>query len=219
MKLVSVIIPTFNRYKSLLNAIKSIKEQTYKNIEIIVINDASTDDNYYNSRINGVIMINLPDQKLEFPCAGNVRNFGINVSSGYYICFLDDDDYFLPDKIELQVKYMEKYQNIKLCCTEALTGNGIRYNREHCWNLLKKKLNLDNDYPDVFNLNFIKRHNCIITSSVMLSKSIITKVGLMKLLPNGSEDYDYWLRILHHTNCIYIKKPLIYYDNHGSHKL
>jgi len=90
--LVSVIIPTIDGREKLLNrAVKSVKKQTYENIELIIVNEG---------------------------CLGNIqRNIGINRANGKYIAFLDDDDEWLPDKIKLQVEIMEKYSYVPLVTT------------------------------------------------------------------------------------------------------
>ena len=87
MDKISVIIPTFNRFKYLLNTIHSVKKQTYKNIEIIVVNDNSTQTEYYNYDwvANNILIVNLDQnskQKFGYACAGYVRNHGIKVSTG-----------------------------------------------------------------------------------------------------------------------------------------
>ncbi len=72
-------------------------------------------------------------------------------------------------------------------------------------------------FPPIWNRDFLKIHNCVICSSVILSKSIIDKIGLMRTVKNGQEDYDYWLRALEHTNSAYVSDGCFYYDNgHGS---
>lgn len=106
---VSVIIPTFERFDYLLNAIESVKNQTYKNVEIIVINDGSKDNRYKDFKDDGVISINLDKNSREiFGVAdiGYVRNFGLRKSTGEYIAFLDDDDCWLPDKLDKQLSLM-----------------------------------------------------------------------------------------------------------------
>jgi teichuronic acid biosynthesis glycosyltransferase TuaG len=82
MDKVSVVIPTYNRFTYLLNTIKSVKEQTYSNIEIIVVNDKSTQNEYYNYNweTNNIKIINLEKNSKEifgYACAGFVRNKGI----------------------------------------------------------------------------------------------------------------------------------------------
>lgn len=104
-ELVSVIIPTYNRFTYLLNTIESIKNQTYKNIEIIVVNDRSTQKEYYEYDWNGVTVIHLEKNSKDifgFACPGGYqRNYGINIASGKYIAFCDDDDIWFPTKLEI----------------------------------------------------------------------------------------------------------------------
>ena len=221
-KLVSVIIPTYNRFESLLYAINSIKNQTYKNIEIIVINDNSTDMRYYNYKFNDIIIIHLNKNSktiYNYTCAAYARNYGIRICNGNYICFLDDDDYFLPNKVEEQINILEKNNNIHMCCSDSYIGNGNyisnniykKFNGDYFNNFICKKLKI-NILPNIINYNLIEKHNMIITSSVMFSRYILTKTNLMSNLPNGLEDYNYWLRMLKYTDCYYINKALLYYD-------
>jgi glycosyltransferase involved in cell wall biosynthesis len=103
--LVSVVIPTYNRFKYVLRAIESINSQTYiKNggsIEIILVNDRSTDQDYYehsfDSNVSVVHLDKNTRQIFGFACAGYVRTIGINHSKGKYIAFLDDDDWWTSD--------------------------------------------------------------------------------------------------------------------------
>jgi len=237
MDKVSVIIPTYNRFSFLLNTIKSIKEQTYKNIEIIVINDCSIQKEYneYDWKVNNIIIIHLKEnskKKFGFACAGFVRNKGIEIATGKYIAFCDDDDIWFSKKIDIQIKAM-KDTGCKLSSTDGLIGNGVynstlkykKYNAEHHYktlqNIYKRKGSnlLDNGFPDIWNLNFLKIHNCIICSSVVVEKELLNKINNIKCVKNGIEDYDCWLRVLEHTNSIYVKDICFYYDDkHGDGK-
>ncbi len=107
-KLVSIIIPCFNASRWLSEAIDSCLEQTYSNIEIIIIDDGSTDNsweiikNYSDKYKNKIKCRSIPHS------GGNhARNLAISLSNGDYIQFLDADDYILPEKIERQVRYLE----------------------------------------------------------------------------------------------------------------
>lgn len=234
MDKVSVIIPTYNRFKYLLNTIKSVKEQTYTNIEIIVVNDKSTQVEYYDydwSSCN-VKIIHLEKnsrEKFGYGCAGFVRNEGIKLSSGKYIAFCDDDDIWFPNKIEIQLKAMRE-TGCKMSSSDGLIGNGIfnptksykKYNAEYYYKTLQNIYNrkgsnlLDNGFPKIWDLNFLKIHNCVICSSVVIEKTILDKINNMKCVKNGDEDYDCWLRALEYTNIIYVKDICFYYDSgHG----
>ena len=229
---VSVIIPTFNRFKYILNTIESVKNQTYKNVEIIVVNDCSTQKEYYEHDWTDVKIIHLEQNSKSifgFACGGFVRNKGIDISEGKYVAFCDDDDIWFPQKLELQIASMKK-----TCCqmssTDGLIGNGVYnpnnkypiYNAEHYYNTLQniyknKGSNLlEKGFPEIWNLDFLKIHNCIICSSVIIEKNILNKINNFKNVKNGCEDYDCWLTALEHTDCVYVNNVCFYYDaGHG----
>lgn len=233
MEKVSVIIPTFNRFKYLLNTIESVKKQTYTNVEIIVINDNSTQKEYYEYdwKCNNIIILHLDEntkKKFGYPCVGYVRNKGIERSSGKYIAFCDDDDIWFPNKLELQINAMKK-SGCKMSSTDGLIGKGIydkrkkykKYNAEHYYKRLqhiyrKKKSNLlEKGFPEIWTLDFLKIHNCIINSSVIIDKNILVKEGMVPYNKRG-QDYKCWLNVLKHTNSIYITDICFYYDiGHG----
>lgn len=233
MAKVSVVVPTYNRFNYLMNTLKSIKEQTYKNIEIIVVNDRSTQQEYYsyNWAENNVNIIHLEEntkKKFGFGCAAYVRNCGINAATGKYIAFCDDDDIWFPQKIQLQLDAIKK-TGCKMSATDGLIGNGVydenkkykKYNEEHFFNTLQhiyrmkgSKL-LENGFPNIWTLEFLKVHNCIICSSVLMEKKLLDRINNMRLM-NSGEDYDCWLRALQYTDCVYVKDICFYYDsNHG----
>lgn len=235
MKTVTAIIPTYNRFKYLLNTIKSIKTQTYSNIEIIVINDSSTQKEYYQYdwHSSGVTIIHLGEnsrKKFGYPCGGFVRNQGSKIASGEYIAFCDDDDIWLPEKIELQLNAMIK-DNTKMSSSDGLIGSGVfdvskdykLYNEENYKNTLqniyKKRGSdkLNNGFPEIWDYDFLKTHNCMITSSVIIEKKVLESINYMNNLRNGREDYDCWLRCLKEINkSSYVKTPCFYYDRgHG----
>ncbi len=243
MDKVTVVIPSYNRFKYLLNAIKSVKNQTYKNIEIIVVNDCSTQNDYYTFDFkkefgDNFYIIHLPRNSRKIfgkVCGGgNSRNIGMMLASGVYIAFLDDDDYFLPTKIEKQIKYM-KENNCDISCTEALIGKGpynpnIKYINLHyngaSWKPLVSVFNRKNksdllqnmykNYINIWNTDAINTHNCTCGgSSIIMKKNIINKAGYFPLL-EYAEDWAYWKEIFKYSNCVYIREGLTYIDlNHG----
>jgi len=246
MDKVSIVIPTYNRFKYLLNAIESCLNQTYKNIEIIIVNDCSTQKEYYEYDFkklsDKIIIINLDKNSKEIygkvAGGGNSRNIGMDKASGKYIAFLDDDDYFLPSKIEKQLIYMKK-SNTLISCTEAIGGSGpyIKGKSYYIWhfkgihwkqliNIFRRvnKLNLLFDmYKNNVNIwgeEAINIHNCTCGgSSVIMEKSLIKKAGYFPIMKH-SEDWVYWKKIIKFSKCIFIREPLVYIDmKHGDGQL
>lgn len=234
MDLVSAIVPSYNRFQFLLNTIKSIKEQTYKNIEIIVVNDGSKQKEYYEYdwEGNNIKIIHLEKNSKQifgYVCVSYVRNKGIEISNGKYIAFCDDDDIWFPLKIELQLNEM-KVNGCKMSSTDGLIGKKIynanknyqKYNAEYYYKVILKKYKNNRSYlsnnglPKIWDYQFILIHNCIICSSVLIEKEILDIIGYFSICPNGKEDYICWLKALKITNNIYLDQPLVYYDlNHG----
>lgn len=247
-ELVCVIIPSYNRFKFLMLAIQSIKKQTYKNIEIIVINDGSDKErekyHSYNWEKNGIKIIHLETNSKEifgYPCVGYVRNIGIldkisnsaNAKSAKYFAFCDDDDIFLKNnKLELQIAAMKR-TGCKMSSTEALFGYGeydsnktySKYNAEAHIDILKNVykdtsfLGDDGEFPEIWTKDFLKIHNCVICSSVVIDRSLLNNINNMRHISIAAlipEDYDCWLRATEYTDCVYIKEPCVYYDgDHG----
>ena len=228
--LVSIIIPTYNRFKYLLNAIESAKNQTYKNKEIIIVNDGSKQDEYYNYKFEGCIVVHLDkNSKERFGKAspgGYQRSVGMKVANGKYYAFLDDDDYWFPEKIEKQINSMKR-TNCKMSCTDGLFGKGIydpnksyrKYNKEHYINVIKNIYNrngkgnlMENGYPEIWNEEFLNVHNCCIASTVMIHKDIVDKIGNFSN-NNWAPDWEYWKRVIKNTDCVYVDEPLLHWDS------
>ena len=244
MEKVSVIIPSYNRFKYLLHAVRSATEQTYTNLEVIIVNDCSTEDEYYTYDFKSlgteVYIIHLPKNSRTIfgkVCGGgNARNIGMMACSGKYIAFLDDDDYFLPTKIEKQMDAMRLY-NCDMSCTEAYGGRGLysldktsEYEVWHHmgihWEILERifnnqgKLHLlysmyDNSI-NVWGAEEINAHNCTCGgSSILIARSLIDQAGYFPLM-EYAEDWAYWKKLIQHSKCVFMREPLTYLDRgHG----
>ena len=233
--LVSAVVSTYNRFNFVFNTINSIKNQTYKNIEIILVNDNSSDERYRKfdwSKV-GVKIIHLDKNSKEvfgYACSGGYqRNFGMEVSKGEYIAFCDDDDVWLPHKIESQIKAIHNTE-YKICSTEALFGSGVfdknkqykLYNQEVYIQALtsifkNSKYDLSNSkkIPTIWDEGFWNIHNVAICSSVMIHKNIYKQHGKFAPMQN-SDDYEYWKRIIKGRKALYLNEPHVYYDSaHG----
>ena len=105
--LVSIIMPMYNAGKFLSKSIESVLEQTYQNWELLLIDDGSKDDSIdialYGKRFKNLLLKNEQNMGI-----AKTRNKGIEASKGQYIAFLDSDDLWLPNKLEVQVKWMEE---------------------------------------------------------------------------------------------------------------
>lgn len=229
--LVSIIIPTYNRYELLIQCIKSCLLQTYKNIEVIVVNDCSTDDRYYSGKLEmlsekvRVLHLNI-NQRIKYnttSAQGMTRQCGIDIANGEWCAFLDDDDFFLPDKLDIQLKQMEQH-NFLFSSTNMfiIKHNSIVSDNYHA------KLNIEimglyfenRGVPRYLTKNIIDHINLINNSSVILHRSVIDIVGPFQ--PIKFEDWNYWFRSLQYVKCLYIDIPLVYYtriiDDNGVNK-
>lgn len=218
--MISVIIPTFNRYDDLLKAVESVKNQIYHDFEIIIVNDASTDPRYYEQNITDCQIINLDKNSkilFGFPCAGYVRNEGAKVANGEWLAFLDDDDTWISHKLQYQLQNLYKTKQ-KMSCTEGFISPWyVKYNYDYYWNKLKDIYKdtsfLDKGkFPNIWTKSFIDVHNTIITSSVIIDKNLFWQLDGFNNLPNGQEDYDLWKRALEFTDCCYVHEPCFVYN-------
>jgi glycosyltransferase involved in cell wall biosynthesis len=207
--LVSIIIGTYERYDFVLRAIESALNQTYNNIEVIVVDDCSKDDRYKLLEDRKDIIYLKTEKNSSLPAIP--RNIGIMKSSGKWISFLDDDDYFTPSKIEEQMKYSESYDFI---CSDAFYDDTLNSYAKGLYLDYWNKINPED--TDLFEINLIKKHNLIINSSVLVKKEKLIEIGLLTTDVNFRrvEDYHTWLTLLS-TNinfCKFVDKKLLYYN-------
>ena len=197
--LFSVIIPTYNRAERLKTALNSLVNQTFKDFEVLVCDDGST-DNSKETTESFDKMLNIRYLWEENWGGGaQPRNNGIKASLGDWICFLDSDDFWYPDKLETCKEYIKEYDLIYhdlRIYSNAGKENQIIKSRK-----LKKNVFVD----------LIVNRNAISNSSVIAKKEIIIKAGMLAEDKNliAIEDYDLWLRIAQLTNKFYyIEKEL-----------
>src|SRR5690625_4766398 len=169
--LVSIIIPTYGRPNYLERAIKSALNQSYANVEIIIVDDNQpyTDERSQTEEIvkSYSHLTNLTYiQHIQNLNGSAARNTGFAACRGIYISFLDDDDELLPDKIKSQVDYLNKFEQFDACyCLTLYSYNKKIYNKStYCRS--------GNFQHDVFLLN----HQCN-TSSFLFRKAVLEKLG------------------------------------------
>ena len=115
--LVSIIIPAYNKGSYTIKAIKSVLSQTYNNIELIVINDGSTDDTH--ELLKKIIDKRFIFYDIKNSGACTARNYGINKSNGKYLSFLDCDDTYEKNKIEKSISVLERNREYKFIYTDV----------------------------------------------------------------------------------------------------
>ncbi|MDR2934256.1 MAG: glycosyltransferase [Candidatus Adiutrix sp.] len=183
--LVSVIIPTFNRAWSLGRAIDSVLAQDYRPLELIVVDDGSTDE---TSRLLAPLAAKGRLRLLGQPNRGvsAARNAGLAAAQGSLLAFLDSDDEWLPGKLEAQVEFLEHHPEQGLVQTQERWyrgGRRVNPGRRH------RKLAGDIFIPSL--------SLCLISpSAVMLRRELLDEAGLFDEDLPAAEDYDLWLRIL-----------------------
>jgi len=199
--LVTVIIPTCNRDQYIKQAIDSILNQTYKNTELIIIDDGSKDNTSevlkkYDT-YNNINIIALSHNT----GVANARNLGLKEAKGDYIAFLDSDDFWEKNKIELQLNEFDKDNSMGLVHTGAIEfGKG--WEREK---ILEKKNRLEGWCGEEI---FTKWY--IFHSSIMIKKQYMEKIGNFDTMFPCSSDYEWWLRVAKYCKFKYIPTTLIW---------
>ena len=186
MTKISVIIPVFNSALTIERAINSVFSQTFSNIEIIVINDGSTDSSslILKSYMNRIKKVNFDKNK----GVSNARNHGMSIATGNYIAFLDSDDYWLPNKISTQLQFMiENRANASCSYVSYVT---IDNNNDTKIKFIKKPIPL----YDRKNFWVLCLENKIITSSVMIKKEVIPQAGFSNL--RARQDLAFWVSLI-----------------------
>ena len=199
-KIVSVVIPTYNRVDYLCEAIKSVLNQTWTDIEIIVVDDASTDNTREVCRKNFPEIILI---KNEISVGGGeARNIGIRHSKGEYIAFLDDDDRWVPHKIERQMQIMlNKEVSLVSCCYYEVKG----------------------EKHTVVNVNEIKEEQDLLykndfggASMFLTKKYFLERVGGFNKTLKSGQDWDLLLKLWEVGSFSVCKEPLVFYREHLS---
>ena len=198
--IVSVIIPTYNTAHFLGEAIQSVLDQTYQDFEIIVSDDGSTDNTEEVVRSFGNERIRYIKLKENSGGSSVPRNTGLRAARGKYIAFLDSDDVWLHNKLELEVEFLKTHPSLGMVYS-GYTYFGTRNGRGE----------RDSKYfslPAGHMLKEIFMDNPIIPSAVLVRKSCFDKVGLFDESLTHCGDADMWLRIAAYFEIDYLDIPL-----------
>jgi len=181
--LISVIIPAYNQARYLKSAINSVLSQTYTNWECIVVDDGSTDNTS-----DLVHRFNHPKIKYIYQKNSGLsaaRNSGLSASKGEFLSFLDSDDCFVPQKLEILLNVLDSRPDLALVAGSAalIDENGSPINRKFETNLPKNSIELLYGNP-------------LHVGSVLLRREWYLKTGLFDTNLRSYEDWDYWLRLV-----------------------
>lgn len=206
MQKVSIIIPAYNSAEYIKQAVDSALGQTYKNVEIVVVDDGSTDNTA------GVLAPYIKENNIKYihqenEGAGMARNKGINNSSGEIVAFLDADDIWMPDKLEKQIPLLSN------------PDIGVVYSDIEIFGDSFVALRHSEIASGFYRGNILKhliKGNFIPTSSVVMRRSIF---GIIDGFADNSrfytvEDYEFWLRVATITKFDYVSDSLVKYRVH-----
>ncbi|MCM8775764.1 MAG: glycosyltransferase [Candidatus Omnitrophica bacterium] len=200
---VSIVIPTQNRSTLLMAALRSLLSQSYREWEALVVDDDSSD-----GTADHVAAFTSKDPRIRYfrqerGGVSKARNLALQKAVGQYIAFLDDDDEYLPDKLAVQVNYLNSRPEI-----------GFIYGQTEIIDKDGKFLYLDPKVP-VYNYRELFERSAIRIQTVMCRRECFDKAGLFDEALTIGEDYDLWLRMARHFKFAFIEKPLVRMRFHG----
>ena len=199
---ISVIIPTYNRKKTLARAIQSVINQSLSPFEILIIDDGSNDgtEEWVKENFQNIKYIYQNNRGVS-----SARNIGVENANGDWVAFLDSDDEWLSNKLHEQVIAIESNPKIKFFHTnEIWIRNGVRVNQ-------MKKHKKYGGYIFEKCLDICR----ISPSSVLIQKEVFDNIGVFDESLRVCEDYDLWLRITSKYPVVFLDVPLIY--KYGGH--
>jgi glycosyltransferase involved in cell wall biosynthesis len=231
-QLVSVIIPTYNRASLISDAVQSVLGQSHRNVEIIVVDDGSTD----NTRsvvdsFKGAVRYIISDHG----GPAHARNAGMKAATGKYIAFLDSDDIYRSDKLVLQLSFMEGHPEIGMVYTEfsAATGTGL-FEEYHLRTFHGVYDRRGWSYEDIFPnreefvygdmkpvssytgdiFRYVLLDPLVPSPTIMFRREILSKVGYQNEAYHFAEEYEFIVRICKYFRVAFLDVPTYVYRYH-----
>lgn len=201
---VSVIIPTYNRVHLLKDTVQSVRNQTFRDFEIIVVDDGSSDGTAeWLKEQQDLVVITQRNAGI-----ATSRNNGAAAARGSWLAFLDHDDVWAEDKLAVQVKFIKENPEVALVAARHVRlGRRFKAPRSPSW--LKGDL-----FVKAYSESFIH------TSSVMIRKDVFEKIGGFPTRYRFADEFDVWLKISHDYPIAYVDLPLVFirfYESNTSH--
>lgn len=200
--MVSIIIPSYNRENNITKSVNSVLEQTYSDIEVIVVDDCSTDgteDAIKSIKNDKLKYIKCPQNR----GVAGARNLGLENAQGRYIAFNDSDDIWEKDKLELQIKELEKNPDYGMvyCAFSRKSGGKVLYT------MPSEKQDRKNLTGKMF--DFLIEGNVIGTPTMLLKREVFDVVGNFRMDLRRIEDYEFVLRVANKFAIGYVDKVLV----------
>lgn len=200
--MISVVIPTYNRASLLVRALTSVAAQTYRDTEVIVVDDGSTDG---TAEVVRAIPLSVRYLRQAHAGVSAARNRGVGAARGEWIAFLDSDDEWRAEKLARQVAFIAAHGGLDACQTDEIWirhGRRVNPGRRH------RKPSGDIFLPSL--------DLCLVSpSAAMLRRSTFERLGGFDEGLPACEDYDLWLRLAVDTPVYLIPEPLVI--RHGGH--
>ena len=202
---VSVVIPTYNSARYLTEAVDSVLAQTFRNIEVIVIDDGSTDDTELVMRRYAAPVKYI---RQENTGVSGARNTGIRESSGRYIAFIDADDVWHPQKLERQMAVLWRARSERRACYCAFTVTDP--------NLVPSEISRSSRTGPLLDDLLLSGNVVGTPSTVICERSLFEEVGCFDPALSQCADWELWVRLSLRTDFCYLDEPLVYYRLHDS---
>ena len=211
--IVSVIIPAYNCERYINETIESVLAQTFSDLELIVIDDGSTD-----RTCELVAAYGCPVRLLHQPNAGvcAARNHGLREARGQYLCLMDHDDYWFPDKLARQVEIMRSHPDCGLVYSQFIlwhSDQAGRFSSPESFDLTAFGDGIDDEFSGWIYHQLLL--DCwVLTSTAMIRREVFARCGDFDESLPYSEDWDLWLRISQAYPFIKLKQPNTLYRQH-----
>jgi len=212
--LVSVIMPAYNAQDFIAEAIESVIQQTYKYIELIIVDDGSTDKTDdicrdYSYQYSNIIL--LSHQNRSNQGVSKSRMLALEESKGKYVAFCDADDIFLPHKIEIQVAQLEQHNYIAMCHTAIKLKSDSDVNNKQ----LKAFYPFSQDYIYAYHKqSYFLKHNRICNSTVIARAKLLKSLNFSFRQLFQFEDWLLWVLLSTKGKFLFLNEQLIEYRYH-----
>lgn len=221
MTKISVVIPSYNHRHYIEKAVESVLNQSERDLELIVIDDGSTDDSLSYLRQISDSRFRLVEQKNSG--AHNAINRGLALAQGEYLAILNSDDIFHPDRLKRCVEALQR-ENADLVTTwiEVINADGKPLGVKEAWkNMLPWSIpDMERSFSatDDFSLNLIVSNFVSTTSNIVFTRKLYEKIGGMRNL-RFAHDWDFMFRAAETSKCVVLPEALMQYRIHGSNTI